>query len=94
MKHHHGHLIVTDMTTELTANFNEMGVETRQFRLQFTNPGSFKSESDLRDALHRQASDHALMLHHNHPEFLPEDLREVDHDGQPAYVMTVRRCAM
>lgn len=90
---HHPQLIVTDLTTGITANFNAMGNERRDFRLEFANAGKFKSTEEYREALHHDAATYAQMLHHHDGEFLPEDLREIKHEGQPAYIMTVRRHA-
>jgi hypothetical protein len=87
----HGHLVVTDLTTNEPADFNLMGAETRQFRLTFANAAAFESEKDHWQALHHDASTHAQLLHHNHNEFVPENLQEARHNGQPAYIMTVRR---
>jgi hypothetical protein len=92
MKIHHPELIITDLTTGITADFNAMGNERRDFRLEFANAGKFTSPEEYRDALHHDASNYAQMLHHHHQhEFLPEDLREIKHEGKPAYIMTVRR---
>ncbi len=88
---HHGHLVVTDLTTNQPADFTLMGAETRQFRMTFANAAAFTTEAEHRHALHHDASTHAQLLAHNHSEFVPEDLRETTHEGQPAYIMTVRR---
>lgn len=88
---HHGHLVVTDLTTNGPADFLAMGAEVRQFRLTFANAAMFPSVDAHREALHHDASNHAQMLHHQHNDLVPEDLHETTHDGQPAYIMTVRR---
>ncbi len=56
--------------------------------------GKFTSDrANHRDALHHDTATYAQTLYHHHNEFLPEDLREIKHNEQPAHIMTVRRHA-
>jgi hypothetical protein len=88
---HHGHLVITDLTTNGPADVLAMGAGVREFRLTFANAATFPSVDVHRETLHRDASDHAQMLHHQHSDIMLEDLRETTHDGHPAFILKMRR---
>jgi hypothetical protein len=86
---HHFHLLATDVETGESMDYATLGSEPKRVRLNFAS-ACFGTQEAHDHALHRKASDHVLNLHHNYG-IAPENMVASEHDGQAAYVVTVRR---
>jgi hypothetical protein len=82
-------LVAIDVTTGGELDHNQVGAEPRQVRLLFAE-AAFESPEDHWHALHDVAAHHAQMTEHMSGLTLL-DFKQSEHDGRPAYTMTVAR---
>lgn len=86
---HKFQLVAIDVETGGELDPNKVGAEPRVVRLQFLE-ATFDSPEDHWDALHNDAA-HLAQMTHEMTELTLVDFSPSEHEGKPAYTITVAR---